>query len=74
VHAAGWRVDNADVVVATAGPRIAPARAAMRARLAELLEVEAEAVNVKGKTFEGLGALADGRGVAVQAVCLVRRA
>jgi 2C-methyl-D-erythritol 2,4-cyclodiphosphate synthase len=45
-----------------------------QARLAELLEVEAEAVNVKGKTFEGLGALADGRGVAVQAVCLVRRA
>jgi 2-C-methyl-D-erythritol 2,4-cyclodiphosphate synthase len=74
VHAAGWRVVNADVVVATEGPRIAPARAAMRARLAELLEVEAEAVNVKGKTFEGLGALADGRGVAVQAVCLVRRA
>jgi 2-C-methyl-D-erythritol 2,4-cyclodiphosphate synthase len=37
VHAAGWRVVNADVVVATEGPRIAPARAALRARLAELL-------------------------------------
>ncbi|HVS19004.1 MAG TPA: 2-C-methyl-D-erythritol 2,4-cyclodiphosphate synthase, partial [Planctomycetota bacterium] len=32
--AAGWRVVNADVVVATEGPRIAPHRPAMRARMA----------------------------------------
>jgi 2-C-methyl-D-erythritol 2,4-cyclodiphosphate synthase len=71
VHAAGLRVVNVDVVIATEGPRIAPHRAAMRARLAELLAVDANAVNVKGKTFEGLGALAGGSGVAVQAVCLL---
>jgi 2-C-methyl-D-erythritol 2,4-cyclodiphosphate synthase len=71
VHAAGWRVENADVVIATEGPRIAPRRAELRARLAELLGVEPDAVNVKGKTFEGLGALAGGAGVAVQAVCLL---
>lgn len=68
---AGWRVVNLDVVIATEGPRIAPHRAAMRARLAELCGVGADAVNVKGKTLEGLGALAEGRGVAVQAVCLL---
>jgi len=71
VRAAGWRVGNVDLVIATEGPRIAPHRAAMRARIAELLGVEAEAVNVKGKTLEGLGALAGGAGVAVQAVCLL---
>lgn len=70
---AGWLVVNADVVIATEGPRIAPHRAAMRARLAQLLGVDPDAVNVKGKTLEGLGALAGGAGVAVQAVCLVRR-
>jgi 2-C-methyl-D-erythritol 2,4-cyclodiphosphate synthase len=69
--AAGWRVVNADVVVATEGPRIAPHRAAMRARMAQLLGVAPEAVNVKGKSLEGLGALARGAGVAVQAVCLI---
>ena len=74
VRAAGWRVGNADVVIATEGPRIAPHRAAMRARLAALLGVAPEAVNVKGKTLEGLGALAGGAGVAVQAVCLLERA
>ena len=68
---AGYRVVNADVVVVTEGPRIAPHRAAMRARIAALLGVGADAVNVKGKSTEGLGALAGGAGVAVQAVCLL---
>lgn len=71
VHAKGWRVENVDVVIATEGPRIAPARAAMRARMAELLDIEADAVNVKGKTLEGMGALAGGAGVAVQVSCLI---
>ena len=30
VHAGGWRIVNADLVIATEGPRIAPHRAAMR--------------------------------------------
>ena len=71
VREKGWRVVNADIVVATEGPRIAPHRAAMRARIAALIGVEADAINVKGKTLEGMGALAHGAGIAVQAVCLL---
>lgn len=70
-RAKGWRVVNADVVVATEGPRIAPMRGAMRSRMAQLLGIDGDAVNVKGKTLEGLGALAQGEGVAVQAICLL---
>jgi 2-C-methyl-D-erythritol 2,4-cyclodiphosphate synthase len=70
---AGWCPVNVDVVVATEGPRIAPHRAAMRARIADLLGVGSDAVNVKGKSLEGLGALAGGAGVAAQAVCLAAR-
>jgi 2-C-methyl-D-erythritol 2,4-cyclodiphosphate synthase len=73
VRAAGYAVHNADLVIATEGPRIAPHRAAMRARIASLLGVEPAAVNVKGKSLEGLGALAGGAGVAVHAVCLLVR-
>ncbi|QDU66297.1 2-C-methyl-D-erythritol 2,4-cyclodiphosphate synthase [Engelhardtia mirabilis] len=73
VGAAGWRPINVDVVIATEGPRIAPHRAAMRAKMAELLGLAVDAVNVKGKSLEGLGALAGGSGVAVQAVCLLER-
>jgi 2-C-methyl-D-erythritol 2,4-cyclodiphosphate synthase len=72
-HEAGWRPVNVDVVVATEGPRIAPHRAAMRARIATLLGLEPGEVNVKGKSLEGLGALAGGAGVAAQAVCLAAR-
>ena len=71
VRAAGFRLINVDVVIATEGPRIAPHRAAMRARIGGLLGLDPSAVNVKGKTLEGLGALADGAGVAVQAVCSI---
>ncbi len=67
----GYDVVNIDIVVATEGPRIAPQRAAMRARIAELLGVDSDAVNVKGKTLEGIGALAKGAGVAAQAICLL---
>ena len=73
VRGAGWKPVNCDIVIATEGPRIAPERPAMRARIAELLSVAVDCVNVKGKTFEGLGALAGGAGVAVQAVCLVEQ-
>ncbi len=68
---AGWRVVNVDVVVITEGPRIAPYRKAMRETIATLLKIEPACVNVKGKSVEGLGALADGAGLAVQVVCLL---
>ena len=74
VTAEGWRIGNVDVVIATEGPRIAPHRSEMRASIAALLGVSADCVNVKGKTLEGLGALAGGAGIAVQANCLIERA
>lgn len=73
VRAKGWSVANVDVVVATEGPRIAPHRAAMRARMATLLGVDADAVGVKGKTLEGLGSFAHGAAVVVHAVALLER-
>jgi 2-C-methyl-D-erythritol 2,4-cyclodiphosphate synthase len=69
----GWRVANVDAVIATEGPKIAPHRAALRENLAKLLGVAPDAVNVKGKSVEGMGALASGAGVAVWAVCLLER-
>ena len=68
-RAQGFAIVNVDVVVATDGPRIAPHRAAMRARIGEILGVDAAAVNVKGKSLEGM---ASNEGlVTAQAVCLL---
>ena len=71
VGAAGFRVVNVDVVIAADSPRIAPHRAAMRARIAELCGIDASSVNVKGKTLAGLAAAGRGSSVAAQALCLL---
>ena len=71
VAAAGFRIVNVDAAILTDGPRIAPHRPAMRARIAEILSIEASAVNVKGKSLEGLLASGARDGVAAQAVCLL---
>ncbi len=74
VHAAGWRVANADVAVVAERHKVGPHRAAMRERLASALAVAPDAVFVKGKTNEGLGALGSGEGLAAHAVVAVVRA
>jgi 2-C-methyl-D-erythritol 2,4-cyclodiphosphate synthase len=74
VRRSGFEIVNLDIVIATEGPRIAPQRAAMRESIANICGIEAQQVNLKGKSLEGLGALAGGAGVAVQAVCLLERA
>ncbi len=67
----GLRVGNADVTVLAERPKIGPVRARIHARLAELLEVAPEAVNVKATTTEKLGFLGRGEGIAAQAVVLL---
>ncbi len=71
VNAAGWKLGNADIVIQTEGPRIAPARARMRESMAKLCNVDTDCINVKGKTLEGLGSMAGGAAVAVQAAVLL---
>ena len=65
---AGLRVGNVDVTIICEAPRIGPHRDAMRARLAELMGVAIDAVNVKATTTEGLGFAGRGEGIAAQAV------
>lgn len=69
----GWRTVNVDAVVVCEEPRIAPHRAAMRARLAEVLGVGVEAVGLRGTTTEGMGFTGRREGIAAQAVALVQR-
>jgi 2-C-methyl-D-erythritol 2,4-cyclodiphosphate synthase len=67
----GLRVQQVDVAVIAERPRIAPHRDAMRARLASALDVDAAAVNVKGKTNEGMGWIGREEGIACIAVATV---
>jgi 2-C-methyl-D-erythritol 2,4-cyclodiphosphate synthase len=73
VREAGWELANADVVLIGEEPWLAPHRAAMRARLADALDVGPELVAVRATTTDGLGFTGRKEGLAAQAVALLRR-
>jgi 2-C-methyl-D-erythritol 2,4-cyclodiphosphate synthase len=66
-----WQIGNVDVTIVGERPRIGPRRVEMRARLAELLGVTSDRVNVKATTNEQLGAIGRGEGLAALAVTLL---
>jgi len=67
----GFTVRNADLTLIAETPKLAPHRAPMRARIAALLGVQPECVNLKATTTEGLGFLGRAEGIAAQAVVLL---
>lgn len=66
----GWTPRNVDCSVVCEGPKLAPRRDEMQARLSRAV---AAPVTVKGKRAEGLGALGRAEGIACFAVALVER-
>src|SRR5207237_3321270 len=73
LNRAGWRVVNIDVIIFAQEPKLGPVKAAIRRRLAELLAVEPDAVNVKAKTGEKVGAIGRAEAIGCQAVVLIDR-
>jgi 2-C-methyl-D-erythritol 2,4-cyclodiphosphate synthase len=73
VRGAGWELVNADCVLVGERPRIAPARDAMRARLAGAMGVEIDRIAVRATTTDELGFTGRGEGLAAQAAALLRR-
>lgn len=66
-----WRPVNVDVIIFAQEPKLGPVKAAIRAMLAELLELPLDAVNVKAKTGERVGHLGRGEAIACQVVALI---
>jgi 2-C-methyl-D-erythritol 4-phosphate cytidylyltransferase/2-C-methyl-D-erythritol 2,4-cyclodiphosphate synthase len=71
VRAAGHAIANVDVTIICEAPKIGPHKAAMRARLAEIMGVALDRVSVKATTTERLGLTGRGEGIAAQAVVMV---
>lgn len=67
----GWRVSNLDATIMAQAPKLAPHVDAMARCIADLLDVEDSAVNVKATTTERLGFTGRGEGIAVEAVVLM---
>ena len=74
LHGRGWRVVNADLTLLAEAPRIGAHRAAICARVAALLQLPPDAVNLKATTTERLGFVGRAEGLAAQATVLIERA
>lgn len=70
----GLALGNLDATVIAQEPRLAPHREAMAVRLAALLGVAPERVNVKVTSTDRLGAIGRGEGIAAEAVVLLEPA
>jgi 2-C-methyl-D-erythritol 2,4-cyclodiphosphate synthase len=68
VASLGWQVVNVDCIVFAQRPKLLPYRQAIRERLATLLEIDPEAVGLKGKTGEHVGPV--GQGEVIEALCV----
>jgi len=55
IRNAGYQIVNIDCTLILAAPRIAPIAGDMRARVAEVLNIDMDQVSIKAKTPEGLG-------------------
>jgi 2-C-methyl-D-erythritol 2,4-cyclodiphosphate synthase len=71
---AGWRLVNCDVTVHAQQPKLSPHKPALRASLSRLLDLPADAVNVKAKTGEHVGPIGRGEAISCEAVVLLERA
>jgi len=69
----GWQVVNADICLIGERPKIGPHRQRMRDRVAPMLGLSPDALNVKATTTEKLGFTGRSEGLAAQAVVLIQR-
>ena len=71
VRLKGFEIGNVDCTIVAQAPKLAPYKAAMCARIAEVLGVAADQVNVKAKTAEKMGPVGDGLAMEARAVALL---
>jgi 2-C-methyl-D-erythritol 2,4-cyclodiphosphate synthase len=74
VKAKGFRVGNADLTILAEKPKLAPYREAIQQRLAEVLEVEPAAINIKATTGEKMGFIGREEGMMAEAMVLLESA
>jgi 2-C-methyl-D-erythritol 2,4-cyclodiphosphate synthase len=73
VHRRGWRVGNLDCTIHAERPKLSPDKPRITARIAELLGITIEQVNVKAKTGEKVGPIGRGEAIDADAVVLLVR-
>jgi 2-C-methyl-D-erythritol 2,4-cyclodiphosphate synthase len=70
IRKVGYEIENIDAE----RPKLESHKERMEWRIAEVLDIKPEQVNVKAATHEGLGAIGRGEGIAAQAIAMLREA
>ena len=72
IRSAGGVIDHVDCTIICEAPKVGPHRAAMRARIADILGLAIDRVSIKATTTERLGFTGRGEGIAAQATATIR--
>ncbi len=73
VRAKGFEIGNIDSTIVAQAPKLAPHIEKMRERIAQVLELDVEQVNVKAKPAEKLGPVGQQQAMEARAVALLVR-
>ncbi len=71
VRAKGFAIGNVDSTVIAQAPKLMPHMPAIRARIAQVLGIDVERVNVKAKTAEKMGPVGLGQAIEARAIVLL---
>ncbi len=71
IQTQGWQVSNVDSVIVAERPKIKPHLAAMRDRLAQVLDLAPDRIGIKATTNEKLGPVGREEGIAAYTVALL---
>jgi 2-C-methyl-D-erythritol 2,4-cyclodiphosphate synthase len=73
LNQSGWKIVNLDVTILAQEPKLGPVKNRIRARVAELLQLPPDAVNIKAKTGEHVGHIGRGEAIGCHAVVLINK-
>ena len=66
-------IENIDATIIAQRPKMRPYIDTMRENIAKALKIEADQINVKATTEEGLGFTGSGEGISSQAICMLEK-
>jgi len=73
MKAMNYTIGNIDALVLLEKPKMAPYIPAMKEKLCEILEIQADQLNLKATRGEKLGFVGHSEGLVAQAVCLLEK-
>src|SRR5262249_17836612 len=72
VKAKNAQIENVDITIICEEPKLTPHKPQMRKRVAEILEITTDCVNIKATTTEKLGFTGRKEGIAAQSIASVK--